>query len=75
MSKVCEICGKKPMTGNSIVRHGLKKAKGGIGLHTTGITRRRFMPNLQNIRVKEGGSTVRRTVCTECIRAGRITKP
>ena len=52
MSKVCEICGKKPMTGNTIIRHGLKKAKGGIGLHTTGITRRRFLPNLQTIRVK-----------------------
>ena len=75
MSKVCEICGKKPMTGNHIVRHGLEKYKGGIGLHTTGITKRRFMPNLQTIRVKEGGTTRRRTVCTECIRAGRITKP
>ncbi len=75
MSKVCEICGKKPMTGNSIVRHGLEKYKGGIGLHTTGITKRRFMPNLQTIRVKEGGRTLRRTVCTECIRNGRIQKP
>lgn len=75
MSKVCEICGKKPMVGNSIIRHGLKKVKGGIGLHTTGITKRRFMPNLQNVRVKEGGSTVRRTVCAECIRTGRVVKP
>ena len=75
MSKVCEICGKKPMTGNHIVRHGLEKYQGGIGLHTTGITKRRFMPNLQTVRVKEGGTTRRRTVCTECIRAGRITKP
>ncbi len=75
MSKVCDICGKKPMTGKSIIRHGLKKASGGIGLHTTGITTRRFMPNLQNIRVKEGGSTVRKTVCAECIRAGKVVKP
>lgn len=75
MSKVCEICGKKPMTGNTIIRHGLQKAKGGIGLHTTGITRRRFMPNLQSVRVKEEGGVVRRTVCAECIRNGRIEKP
>ena len=75
MSQVCEICGKKPMVGNRIIRKGLAKYKGGIGLHTTGITKRRFMPNLQSVRVKEGGTTRRRTVCTECIRAGRITKP
>ncbi len=75
MSKVCEICGKKPMVGSSIIRHGLKKVKGGIGLHTTGITKRRFMPNLQSVRVKEGTSTVRRTVCTACIRAGLVAKP
>lgn len=75
MSKVCEICGKKPLVGNRIIRHGLAKAKGGIGLHTTGITKRRFMPNLQKVRVKEGGTVLRRTVCTECIRAGRVVKP
>ena len=75
MSRVCDICGKRPSTGNVIVRKGSPKYKGGIGLHTTGITKRRFMPNLQTVRVKEGGTTRRRTVCTECIRAGRITKP
>ena len=75
MSKVCEICGKKPLVGNTIIRHGLAKAKGGIGLHTTGVTKRRFMPNLQTIRVKEGDTVRRRTVCTECIRAGRVVKP
>ena len=71
---MCEICGKGPRTGNRIVRHGLAKAKGGIGLHTTGITPRWFMPNVQRIRVREGGSVVRRTVCTACIKAGRIAK-
>ena len=75
MSRVCEICGKGPSTGNVVVRKGSPKYKGGIGLHTTGITKRRFMPNLQTVRVKEGGTTLRRTVCTECIRAGLITKP
>ena len=75
MARVCEICGKKPTAGNSIIRHGLAKSKGGIGLHTTGISKRRFMPNLQRVRVKEGGTTLRRTVCTACIRQGAITKP
>jgi large subunit ribosomal protein L28 len=75
MSKVCEICGKKPLVGKTIVRHGLAKAKGGIGMHTTGITSRRFMPNLQSVRVKEGGTVRRKLVCTECIRHGLIEKP
>ena len=46
MSRVCEICGKGPSVGNVVVRKGSPKYKGGIGLHTTGITKRRFMPNL-----------------------------
>ena len=40
MSRVCEICGKKPAAGRSIVRKGSPKYKGGIGLHTTGISKR-----------------------------------
>lgn len=74
MARMCEVCGKAPLTGNRIVRHGLAKRKGGIGLHTTGITRRLFMPNTQRIRVREGGRVLRRTVCAACIKAGRIVK-
>jgi hypothetical protein len=33
MSKECEICGKGVRAGRTIVRHGLQKKKGGIGLH------------------------------------------
>ena len=74
MSRVCGICGKSPMTGNRIVRHGLAKAKGGIGLHTTGITRRRFMPNLRSVRVKDGTNTRRITVCAACLKSANIVK-
>ncbi|MDD4736989.1 MAG: 50S ribosomal protein L28 [Kiritimatiellae bacterium] len=74
MSRVCEICGKGPMTGNKIIRHGLRKSKGGIGLHTTGITRRRFLPNLQKIRVIENGGVTRKRICTSCLKAGKVTK-
>jgi len=56
------------------VRHGLQKSKGGIGLHTTGISRRRFLPNLQRVRVVVNGGVVRKTVCTACIRDGKVTK-
>ena len=74
MARVCDVCGKKPMSGNSIVRRGLPKYKGGIGLHTTGVNKRRFMPNLQRVRVKENGATIRRVVCTACIKHGKVVK-
>ena len=74
MAKVCDICGKGPSMGNRIVRHGLSKKSGGIGLHTTGITRRRFMPNLQRVRIKAGGGNRTAQVCTSCIKAGKIQK-
>ncbi len=75
MSRVCEICKKGPSSGNRIVRRGLAKHKGGIGLHITGVTRRRFLPNLHRVRSLENGRTVRRKVCAACIRAGKIVKP
>lgn len=75
MSRICEVCGKKPMVGNRIVRHGLKKAKGGIGLHTTGISKRRFLPNLHTVRVSDGkGNTKRMCICTRCLKSGKVTK-
>jgi large subunit ribosomal protein L28 len=74
MAKVCEICGKGPTTGNRIIRKGLPKKSGGIGLHTTGITRRRFLPNIQKIRVSSGGTVRARQVCTSCLKAGKVTK-
>ena len=75
MSRVCDICGKGPSVGNRVIRHGLAKAKGGIGMHTTGITRRRFMPNLKSVRVKlPNGTVCRMKVCTACIKQGRVTK-
>jgi large subunit ribosomal protein L28 len=74
MGRECEVCKKTLSSGNRIVRHGLAKAKGGIGLHTTGITRRKFLPNLQRIRVMENGGVTRKTVCTACIRSNKIVK-
>ena len=74
MSKVCDICSKGARVGNRIVRHGLAKRKGGVGLHTTGINARRFLPNLQRIRVMVNGGTQMLRVCAGCIKAGKIVK-
>ena len=46
MSKVCQVTGKKPMSGRRYALRGIAKKKKGVGLKITGITKRRFMPNL-----------------------------
>ena len=74
MSKVCEICGKRPAAGRSIVYKGLSKKKGGIGLNITGISKRRFMPNIQKIKVMENGTVRRKKVCARCIKTGQVAK-
>jgi len=74
MSRVCQYCGKRTRVGNSIARRGLAKPKGGIGLKTTGVTRRRFKPNIQNMRAMVGGSMVRVRICAKCIKSGKISK-
>ena len=73
--KICYVCGKRPMSGNSIARRGMAKKEGGVGKKITGITRRRFLPNLQRIKATiENGTTRRVMVCTGCIKAGKIRK-
>jgi large subunit ribosomal protein L28 len=63
MSQVCDICGKRPRTGNN-VSHANNKSK------------RRFQPNLQRVRAQIKGGSVRRiTVCTRCLRSGKVIKP
>lgn len=71
----CAVCDKKPIVGRSISRRGLSKKSGGIGKKITGITRRRFFPNLQRVKVRFPTGTVRRVnVCAACLQAGRVVK-
>jgi len=75
MAFVCEYSGKKPHTGNTVVRRGRPKKSGGIGLNVTGITKRRWKPNLQKIRIIEENGTVRTVrVCARYIKAGVFNK-
>jgi len=74
MSKICYICGKKPAAGRTIKRRGLAKKKGGVGKKITGITIRRFLPNLQFVRAVIAGQVKRIRVCTKCLKAGKIVK-
>lgn len=46
MSRRCQVTGKRTVAGKSYAVRGIAKKKKGIGLKTTGITKRRFLPNL-----------------------------
>ncbi len=74
MSKRCAICGKGPVAGRTIARRGMAKKKGGVGQNTTGITARRFLPNLQSAKVKIDGQVQRIRLCTRCLKAQKIQK-
>jgi large subunit ribosomal protein L28 len=70
MSRVCQITGRGTSFGRSIARRGLPKAKGGVGLKTTGMTKRRFKVNVQTKRiwVPELGEHVRVRVSAKGLR-------
>jgi len=74
MSRICSICGKRPVAGRTIARRGLAKKKGGVGKKITGITKRRFLPNIQTVRAILNGTARRIKVCTSCIKAGKVKK-
>lgn len=75
MGMSCDICKKSVSFGKSISRRGKAKYLGGVGQKVTGITRRKFKPNLQHIRANVGGSVKRMNVCTQCIRSGKVQRP
>lgn len=75
MSFKCSVCGKAPVAGRTYVYRGIAIKKGGIGLKVTGKTKRRFLPNLQKIKVKTASGRVRTVkACTRCIKARKIGK-
>ncbi len=51
MSKICQVTGKKPVSGFKYAIRGIAKKKKGIGLKITGKTKRRFQPNLMKKRI------------------------
>ena len=61
MSRVCTICSKRPMTGNRISKSRRH-------------TKRRWLPNLQRVRIETADGPRRVRVCTNCLRSGRVAK-
>ncbi len=63
MSRVCDVCGKKPAIGNRVS-------------HANNKTKTVWYPNLQRLRCvdKKNGSVKKIKVCTRCIRSGFVKK-
>jgi large subunit ribosomal protein L28 len=61
MSRVCDICGKRPQVGCK-VSHAHNKSK------------KLWLPNLQRVKTVQNGQTKRIKVCTGCLKTGLITK-
>ena len=74
MSRVCYFTGKKPRLGKRITRRGIAKKSGGIGLKTTGITTRRFSPNLQTVKILENGTVKTVRVSAKYLKTGKVVR-
>lgn len=61
MANFCHVCDKGPATGNRVSNANNRR-------------KRRFMPNLQRVRILENGRPVRVRVCTRCLKAGKVQK-
>ena len=61
MARVCDVCGKGPITGHNVS-------------HANNKTPRRWYPNLQRVRVVVNGVVRRIRVCTQCIKSNKVAK-
>lgn len=62
MPSHCEICGKGPWVGKQ-VSHSHRRSS------------RRWNPNIQRMKVLKDGRAQRVSVCTSCIKAGKVQRP
>ncbi len=75
MPYVCHFTGKKTTFGKKRTYRGQKISKGGFGLKPTGITRRTFRPNLQDVTAVVDGKPTRLKASAKAIRQGLVVKP
>jgi len=61
MSRICEVCGKRPVAGNAVS-------------HSNRHTRRVRVPNLQRVHAIVNGRRAWIRACTRCIKSGRVAK-
>jgi large subunit ribosomal protein L28 len=75
MARVCYFTGKRTSSGRSISRRGKAKYLGGVGRKITGISKRKFKPNIQKVRAVVDGEVCRIKVSAKAIRMGLVQKP
>ena len=75
MPRVCFFTGRKTKVGRKIRYRGKPKYQGGIGLKITANDKRKFKPNLHNVRAIVDGKPVRIKVSTKAIKQGLVVKP
>jgi len=75
MSRVCPFTGKRTRAGRTYTHRGRAKYLGGVGIKTTGKTKRKFRANMQRVRAIVDGKPCRVNVSTKAIRDGFIAKP
>jgi large subunit ribosomal protein L28 len=61
MAKQCDVCGKATVFGKNVS-------------HAHNVTSRTWEPNLQRVRAVVDGKTRRISVCTRCLRSGKVVK-
>ena len=61
MSRECYVCEKKTIAGNTVS-------------HSNIHTKRVFKPNLRKVRIVEGGTPKTVTVCSRCLRSGKVER-
>ena len=61
MAQRCDICGKGAQVGCNVSKSERH-------------TKRRWLPNLRRVKAVKGKSPVTLTVCTRCIKAGKVKR-
>ena len=59
MPRVCEFTGRKTSAGNTYTHRGKAKYLGGVGIKTTGKTKRKFRPNIHTVNTVVDGSVAK----------------
>ncbi|MDD3345610.1 MAG: L28 family ribosomal protein, partial [Candidatus Omnitrophica bacterium] len=60
--------------GKVLSRKGQHKAKGGTGSKIARWSKRKFLPNLQKMRILLNGRVSQVYVCAKCIKKGELKK-
>ena len=61
MSRKCEVCGKGQTSGNAVS-------------HSNIHTKRKWNANIQTVRINDNGRVRKASVCTSCLRSGKVNR-